>query len=268
MCGLTCRSWSSLQARGTGFFLSPDGRFIIKTHTRSECDQLLALLPEYRRHMDSYPHSWLVHFYGVYRVQCSPNARPVYFVVMNNVFRTRKHLAERYDLKGSTLGRQTSRETTTSDSSSMSSGRAGRAHRAALVLKDLDLLDSHSRLRLGSRRKRILIDQLSADVDFLRRRALMDYSLLVAIHRTRMPPLALLAHALSIIRRRGSDGLPSQSGRELYFVGVIDVLQRYTLRKFFETQIKSLRHSTAEISCVPPAQYAERFCGFVERVAE
>jgi 1-phosphatidylinositol-4-phosphate 5-kinase len=51
---------------------------------------------------------------------------------------------------------------------------------------------------------------------------------------------------------------------EIYFMGIIDILQEYNARKHAETAYKSLRHSKPEISCVDPVFYARRFTAFLE----
>jgi len=54
-------------------------------------------------------------------------------------------------------------------------------------------------------------------------------------------------------------------GRELYFVGVIDILQAYNMRKHAETAIYSIyKWSRYGISCVPPGEYGNRFMRYVE----
>lgn len=51
---------------------------------------------------------------------------------------------------------------------------------------------------------------------------------------------------------------------EVYFLGIIDILQQYDLRKVGETALKSLVHPSREISAVSPAFYAQRFVRFLE----
>ena len=57
---------------------------------------------------------------------------------------------------------------------------------------------------------------------------------------------------------------------EVYFMGIIDVLQQYDLRKMGETVFKSLLHpaTAAGISAVPPATYAARFVSFLAEHTE
>ena len=49
--------------------------------------------------------------------------------------------------------------------------------------------------------------------------------------------------------------------RHFYYAGVIDVLQRWTLRKRLECWFKTrlLRYDRDGISCAPPDQYCARF---------
>ena len=57
-----------------------------------------------------------------------------------------------------------------------------------------------------------------------------------------------------------SDGRPSD---EVYYLGVIDILQQYDLRKRGETLVKSFLHPARGLSSVPPDAYARRFVEFV-----
>jgi 1-phosphatidylinositol-4-phosphate 5-kinase len=50
---------------------------------------------------------------------------------------------------------------------------------------------------------------------------------------------------------------------ELYFLGIIDILQQYTLRKRGETLVKSLVHPADGVSSVSPSFYAARFVRFL-----
>ena len=94
---------------------------------------------------------------------------------MGNVFPIDKPIHERYDLKGSTRGRATS-ETERSDPSA--------------VLKDLDWIRAGRKLHLGPDKKRRLLAQVQKDCALLEQLEVIDYSLLVGIHRasnTRQP---------------------------------------------------------------------------------
>ena len=53
-------------------------------------------------------------------------------------------------------------------------------------------------------------------------------------------------------------------GDEIYYCGVIDILQKYNTHKHGETIIKSLYLDTSTISSVDPDSYAKRFIKFLE----
>ena len=61
--------------------------------------------------------------------------------------------------------------------------------------------------------------------------------------------------------RRGRLTLAGQRGQVT--VGIIDFLQRYTLRKRLETVLKGLFFAPNTISCAPPRRYAARMCTFI-----
>jgi len=50
--------------------------------------------------------------------------------------------------------------------------------------------------------------------------------------------------------------------KEIYYIGIIDILQRYNTRKFVEHAYKASYLNEHEISCVDPEYYAERFINF------
>eukprot|EP01038_Epipyxis_sp_PR26KG_P011644 gene11644-15594_t len=52
-------------------------------------------------------------------------------------------------------------------------------------------------------------------------------------------------------------------GGEIYYLGIIDILQLYSTSKQVESITKGFRHSRSELSSVPPSQYANRLHAFV-----
>ena len=88
----------------------------------------------------------------------------MHFVVFANVFSTDRTIHERYDLKGSTLGRTV--------------GAKALSTKSDALRKDLDL---KRQFNLGPSRAP-LMQQLRADLAFLQKVQTMDYSLLFGIH--------------------------------------------------------------------------------------
>ncbi|CAM9478500.1 unnamed protein product [Ectocarpus sp. 6 AP-2014] len=62
----------------------------------------------------------------------------------------------------------------------------------------------------------------------------------------------------------GIDSEGDQDPKEIYWLGVIDVLQVYTNMKHAETWYKAIGRVKNELSCVDPALYCERFISFME----
>ena len=58
------------------------------------------------------------------------------------------------------------------------------------------------------------------------------------------------------------------AGDHIYFMGIVDFLQDYNMRKYLETQFKSVRHKRAAMSSVPPQEYAQRFHAFMTQIME
>ena len=62
------------------------------------------------------------------------------------------------------------------------------------------------------------------------------------------------------VQSRLGDG---SRGDEVYFVGIIDILQQYNSFKRAETFFKSFKYDARQISAVEPAWYSRRFVEFV-----
>jgi 1-phosphatidylinositol-4-phosphate 5-kinase len=179
-------------ARAGGFFFfSRDGAYMVKTIKKDEVDALLDMLPRYYQFMKrNGRRSLLTRFCGMYDVSFRDAKGDIEsshtFVIMNSVFPPEgsRIITERFDLKGSTLGREVSideRETM---------GRKA-------VLKDLDLAREVQLLQslqqrggkiipeyginIGSNAKAAFMAQVRRDVQFLVECECIDYSLLVGV---------------------------------------------------------------------------------------
>ena len=57
-------------------------------------------------------------------------------------------------------------------------------------------------------------------------------------------------------------GMENYNWRQIYFMGIIDILTEYSTKKKLEHFFKSLKYGNT-ISCVPPDFYASRFNQFI-----
>ncbi|KAJ6577316.1 SAICAR synthase-like protein [Mycena capillaripes] len=153
---------------GSFFYFSRDYRFIIKTIRHSEHKFLLSILKDYHAHVKSNPHTLLSRFYGLHRVKL-PRGHKIHFVIMNNLFPPHRDIHETFDLKGSTVGRE------------YPEAKAATNPRA--VLKDLNWINRGRMLELGPEKRALLTEQLRRDAELLQKIHVMDYSLLIGIHK-------------------------------------------------------------------------------------
>ena len=189
---------------GGVFFLTRDGGYLIKTIKEDEVVTLLKMLPRYYRFMKKNGRrTLLTRFCGMYEVEFA-GEKPRTFVVMNSVFpaESSKFLTERFDLKGSSIGREVSMQEKESKG-------------ADAILKDLDLArevelvrslqeeseiflaslpkqprrrkDQGYGIHIGSAAKSRFMEQIRRDVEFLVDCGVIDYSLLVGVAKEKMP---------------------------------------------------------------------------------
>lgn len=171
---------------GQFFFYSSDGRYMIKTMTNAESKFLRRILPEYFKHCCENPNTMITRFFGMYRVKLYHLRRNVKFVIMNSVYDTDKILHSFYDLKGSSLGRD------------------AKPHH--IVKKDNDLrrvLPEEAFVLPTEQRKRVHA-QLERDLTFLDSCDIMDYSMLVGVHRIPVEEERSITNMDSVRRRKTS----------------------------------------------------------------
>lgn len=71
-------------------------------------------------------------------------------------------------------------------------------------------------------------------------------------------------HGPSPFSGRPDGGIVSVNGKQVYYSGIIDMLQHYNMQKTAETwMLMAFGNSIQEISCVDPETYANRFVAFL-----
>ena len=304
---------------GSFFYFTRDRRYVIKTVNTEERQFLCKIAPSYYEYIKDNPDSLIVRLYGLYQVQLAWEQKYISVIVMENIFHSLQRLKihEKYDLKGSTVKRETRKKSTES-----------------AVLKDGDL---HNKVYVGPENKAALLEQLRKDTEFLARHHIMDYSLLLGIHdhrrqeQNRRLTNTLTIDDFQVVDRRDSlnDGslsllTDSQHSREepfmtvtegcsrfrqdygglrsytpyhpiytheaeanvnsfpnsyignrfadlpvaTYYVGLVDILQEYNMRKRLEHcwKVTICRADAQGISVVDPEKYRQRFLNFIDKV--
>lgn len=201
------------------------------------------------------PNTLLPRFYGVYSMKHEGIGGVTRFVIMNNWFNTQFNPNELYDLKGSTVGRTTLEA------------------KKGSILKDLDI---KRKLYLPPNIKKEFIEQLERDSKFLASHNVMDYSLLLGISYNEDDSDILVSknkkddfYSAFHESDGGTIGYNHELQRqEIYFFGIIDILQRYNGRKKLEHLFKSMAYSSYRISIVQPSYYAKRFLKFLNSLLD
>jgi len=103
------------------------------------------------QHIIKNPSTLIIRFYGFHRVQSSRSEKH-YFVVMGNIFAQSLEIHERYDLKGSTLGRTVGE-------------RKLQQRNPKTIMKDLDFQRSFI---LGPQKRELFFKQLEEDCNVRR----------------------------------------------------------------------------------------------------
>lgn len=221
---------------GEFFYFSHDHHFLIKTISAAEANILLTMLPEYQGHLRTSPFSLLVRFAGLFRADVG-GKNGQFFIVMVSTFDRSCAIHEIYDVKGSLFKRKKKPEET--------------------VGKDQDWFDCGRRLHLPPQVRLDLMAAHEADALFLLKFNVMDYSILIGIHKLEPngpchPP-----------GYREGGGLHSSGSKEVFFIGIIDFLIAFTVRKAAEHLINTAKGHEGDASCTDPESYALRQVKFV-----
>lgn len=267
------------------FFFTADGNFIVKTATAHDKHSLLGVIEDYAAFMKAYPDSLLPRYLTSCRTV--EEASPRRFFVMYNWKRgalpssARREGQRVFDLKGSAAGRF--------------------ANASKAVLKDLNFASEAAFVGRNSF-LRLFGDGgiLPRDIKWLQDRNFMDYSLILSVQELdeansddagahvcgytgiapeACPPrlevnsqpltAALMGpfHATCgyLMTTVTLGELPGRPGVRTfaYSFGIIDVLQRWVMKKQIANAWKSLSTDPATLSSVPPPMYADRFLRYL-----
>ncbi|TPX34861.1 hypothetical protein SmJEL517_g02634 [Synchytrium microbalum] len=229
---------------GSFFLKTTDRRYLFKTLRGSEHESLKAFLPAYLDFVSSNPHTFLPRYFGCYTFEKLPGERVLsgngFFgslesvlgsrftlIAMTCVYDTDLSIHQRFDFKGSNVGRQAiqnllgyvSRTSSLSSATLKSSVDDGDGdddvfQDSEVTLKELDfwqlLAIGHTGLlHVGKENKGRLIRQLEKDVALLKSHAFMDYSLLIGIHRReRVQPSFATSSSNPSFRQHRSSRVP------------------------------------------------------------
>eukprot|EP00475_Leptophrys_vorax_P034566 TRINITY_DN5599_c0_g2_i1.p1 TRINITY_DN5599_c0_g2~~TRINITY_DN5599_c0_g2_i1.p1 ORF type:complete len:557 (-),score=156.38 TRINITY_DN5599_c0_g2_i1:200-1870(-) len=155
---------------GSFIFFTKDLKFVLKSLTAKESDLLeFRMMPEYAKYVSMFPHTLIPRLLGTYRISMPDSSQTWRIMVMNNVLETSLYIHERYDLKGSIIGRA-------------ASAKEKAKYGKETVMKDLDFKDNGRSITISRQTRFALLLQIENDIKFLKDLGIMDYSLFVGIH--------------------------------------------------------------------------------------
>ncbi|PNF26691.1 Phosphatidylinositol 5-phosphate 4-kinase type-2 alpha [Cryptotermes secundus] len=151
---------------GAMFYQSYDRLFILKSLTSEEVERMHSFLKHYHPYIvERHGKTLLPQYLGMYRL--TVDGVEHYLVAMRNVFSNHLQTHRKFDLKGSTVDREASDKEKEKD---------------LPTLKDNDFVKEGMKIYIGDDAKEKLLETLTADVEFLTKLHLMDYSLLLGVH--------------------------------------------------------------------------------------
>ncbi|XP_046575871.1 phosphatidylinositol 4-phosphate 5-kinase type-1 alpha-like isoform X7 [Haliotis rubra] len=295
LCDELLQELSNPGASGSIFYITQDDEFIIKTVQHKEADFLTKLLPGYFLNISQNPRTLLPKFYGLYCYQCG--GKNIRFTVMNNLLPSSIKIHEKYDLKGSTYKRKASKHERLKESPTYKDLDFIDLHPEGLLLEketydaliktlqrdcrvlesfkimDYSLLVGVHNLDLSLREKGIQSraesgsappDTPSALSDALQRGK--SFKTKIAQYSTAMEAIRLNAETDDIededVPPGGIPAKNSKGERILLYLGIIDILQSYRLKKKLEHTMKAIVIDGDTISVHRPGYYANRFLSF------
>lgn len=240
-------------ASGSVFYLTHDDQFIIKTVQPKEAEFLLKLLPQYYMNLRQNPRTLLPKFFGQYCYICG--GKNIRLIIMNNLLPSTIKMHQKYDLKGSTYKRKAS---------------SYERSKPSPTFKDLDFMEHHKEgFTLDPAIYEALMKTIAADLRVLESFKIMDFSLLVGVHNLDLAQDGIPIEPINIETLKETDSwgaIPAKNARGenlLLFMGIIDILQSYRLKKKLEHTFKSMIHDGDSISVHKPSYYCRRFQEFM-----
>jgi len=163
---IKCPKSKEAHKSGAKCYLSYDGIYVINTLTTDQVEEMHCYLKHYHPYIvERHGKTLLPQYLAMYRLTIDNTE--TYMVVQRNVFSSHIRVHKKYDLKGSTVDREaTDKE----------------KEKSLPTLKDNDFLADNVKINIGEDAKEKLLETLAADVEFLARLNIMDYSLLLGIH--------------------------------------------------------------------------------------
>ena len=202
--------------------------------------------------------SILCRIYGIYKIELKDKGK-IHFILQKNMDSLPKETKIlTFDLKGSTVDRQNISKIDEKLNRNLLIEKYKN-----IVLKDIDLKILKFNFLLKSSHSKNLIKSIKNDSEFLERFEVIDYSLLVFVHKYRQNDICLSLNNCGIMK--------SEDKNYLFEFSIIDFLGPFNfekksekLAKTFVGYIKQMKDTN--FSVLDPKRYGLRFRNFAEKV--
>uniref|UniRef100_A0A671Y8J0 Phosphatidylinositol 5-phosphate 4-kinase type-2 gamma n=1 Tax=Sparus aurata TaxID=8175 RepID=A0A671Y8J0_SPAAU len=269
---------------------SYDRTLVVKEISSEEVEEMHNILSEYHQHIVTcHGNTLLPQFLAMYRV--TVESEDTYLLVMRNMFSHRLHIHRKYDLKGSLVSREASFKEKVKE---------------LPTYKDVDFRNNMQKVYVSDEEKQKIMDNenleflvrmrimdysLLLGIHDVERAERDEEEEMESSYEEEEEEETDMAPAPGSTSPEGISGYMSsfkpmgpgefdpyvdvyaiQSAvdspqREVYFMGLIDVLTQYDTKKKAAHAAKSVKHGAgAEISTVHPEQYAKRFREFITKI--
>jgi len=284
---------------GSKFFQTKDKLFWIKTMVSEEVETMHNIMPMYHQYVvESHSETLLPQYLAMYRTTI--DTKEYYYLVLRNIFSPAKKIHKKYDLKGSRIDREAKdtdkdQETPTfkdndftQDNAKIYIGADEKSKILAKIEKDVHFLsslnnmdysllvgihDSENESSDNDDENDIEDDDIEDDESG---DGLDEPSPEEVVDTTQHPQSAKLQRTSStcsntLVYDPEFFAVHSchEKRREIYYIGIIDVLSYYGTTKKAAHAAKTVKHGAgAEISTVKPQLYATRFQEFLNTIFE
>ncbi|XP_022053108.1 phosphatidylinositol 5-phosphate 4-kinase type-2 gamma-like [Acanthochromis polyacanthus] len=280
------------EGKCVGLLTSYDRTLVVKEISSEEVEEMHNILSAYHQHIVTCHGSTLLpQFLAMYRV--TVESEDTYLLVMRNMFSHRLHVHRKYDLKGSLVSREASFKEKVKELPTYKDVDF-RNNMQKVYVSDEEkekIMDKLNRDIEFLVRMRIMDYSLLLGIHDVERAEREEEEETVSSHEEEEEDEGDLAPALGSTSPEGIAGymnsfkplgpgefdpyvdvyaIQSAVGapqREVYFMGLIDVLTQYDTKKKAAHAAKAVKHGAgAEISTVHPEQYAKRFREFITKI--
>ncbi|XP_054281956.1 phosphatidylinositol 4-phosphate 5-kinase type-1 beta-like [Macrosteles quadrilineatus] len=261
---------------GAKLYMSPNGKFIAKTLRQSEVETFQLILKSYFEYVSKTPDTLLTKMFGLYTYEkrstlFHPYGAEKDIVVMNNIMpANEEEISQRYDLKGAEFRRKASEK---------------EKKKTIATFKDKDFLLHHSHgIYLKANDYERLRKVVTSDSKFLLDFNISDYSLLLGIiyegrilnKVERERPTGTVTGIPCESKEETSDfkhvennllkglsGFTVHGERVMLYLGIIDWLQNFNIKRRMQDRVFSLYVWDHSFSITDPKTYASRFIDFM-----